>query len=1326
MAIIEMTTSEFNNKYLTGEHSVGLTTPPTTTDDTGFFEDFSNSIGAAFELENTVGSFLSSDSFSVDNDVEEGYDVFNDISGYEEYAGNFIGVRNSNRTQAIKKDIDDEKAKRQIVADAGLGGFAASVVASVFDPVDWAIALGTGGIGVVNKAGKMAKIANGAIQATTATVGVEAALHSTQQTRTLEESLISAVTAPAMVGIVNGASVALKMSGKFGAPSQKALDDAGEEVVESMTSGKNWNAVPSTDDLSPRSIGAAETQLDGFGGRQATVLAKEHWTRANQFNNLDESYGKKFFGAINKTQMYLTPIGRLAGSVSENSRKYIHGFLENGLVTKGAVAGEAKDIAVETTINRIQGQLNAAAYEVESNFVKAKEDGSFSGNDSEFFNEVGKAMSNGDTHRNPHVQKAAEDYRIVLDKLKDEAVNVGLLPKDLETVTGAQSYFTRVYDKESIRKDRTQFETLLTNHFEEAAVQTKAKGSGTLNTLNSKNLGLTEDEFMAGKPNKPDTRKQIKAYIDAKVHAKWVERRENLLREELGVDLSELTPEETLKLISKPKAKKVYNTDSAKVKDKFKEEAINELYADLKDSVKDTPEYLEIITHNEKSFLKSKNNKSKEEQLVENLLELKRESGADANTNTDVGVLRESAKRATYNILGQGNFVPSTFDAGAGFSKNVANQFKKRVLTISDAELEPYLLKDARSVIRRNIQTLTPQIQIMKKQKQLADLDGNFVITKRGGGEELIAPDLEMTGLINKVRNDYEEKLYMLDSNTISDAIMDGKFTGNSDSISNVIGSKVYDDMKKSVLTPLVENNILVKVDEGFKVAPNVTKEQIDSVLINNKDMNKVINKWSDKYVAQRDQDIKDIEATRDLLLGRQRYKSEPERWWNVSMRNLGMLNYMSMLGGVVISSVTDIARHGMVNGLRGFLQVFKKNSWKTYVRSISKQEARRLGVVIEIIENKRAAELASIEEGIHDVGWTEKTLGKLSNGFSKYNGSVYWNDFNKNVAVASTQDIILEMSERYSIVLSKQNKMVSDFSVSVNLSEQTIKSLLNKRSLSKSDKKVLESSNISLEVFNTFVKSYDEVNTLTKDERVRLAESGLTLEDLNLINIQYKKYGESEDGLRLGMASKWDDVELADKYSDVLRKQADMAVISPSKGDKPLWATSSEFTKAMFQFSSFIFAATNRQSLANGSYKAKSMIPWLGLQLSLGYFITDLKDTIAGKDDRDWDGEFTQNALEVVDRSGVIPLFSYFSKAGQAFGITSRGRYEESNALGSLLGPSYGRVDDMRQVVVDIFDGKGGEAIDGISRMTPYQNHFAVQMVETLGMEREEILGTE
>lgn len=109
----------------------------------------------------------------------------------------------------------------------------------------------------------------------------------------------------------------------------------------------------------------------------------------------------------------------------------------------------------------------------------------------EFREEVGKALRRGDEHPIPQVAEAAKAYREhVFDPLKDEAIKLGLLPEDVKTL-GAQSYLTRVYNRERIKAQRDRWSGILLSHFTEM----RNKGVAKFEEKRGKKVAALETEL---------------------------------------------------------------------------------------------------------------------------------------------------------------------------------------------------------------------------------------------------------------------------------------------------------------------------------------------------------------------------------------------------------------------------------------------------------------------------------------------------------------------------------------------------------------------------------------------------------------------------------------------------------------------------------------------------------------------------------------------------------------------------------------------------------------------------------------------------------------
>jgi len=149
-------------------------------------------------------------------------------------------------------------------------------------------------------------------------------------------------------------------------------------------------------------------------------------------------------------------VRRLSGELSETP-----------YYLKGNDEGMASPVAVETVVKGWQAPLADTLSVMKGAFTEYRArtvgDAMSYG---EFRLEVGRAMRRAEAHVLPEIGKAARFMRgRLFDRLKNEAIAVGLLPEDV-TVQTAASYFTRLFDTDKINRNRNAFVTRLVDQFE--------------------------------------------------------------------------------------------------------------------------------------------------------------------------------------------------------------------------------------------------------------------------------------------------------------------------------------------------------------------------------------------------------------------------------------------------------------------------------------------------------------------------------------------------------------------------------------------------------------------------------------------------------------------------------------------------------------------------------------------------------------------------------------------------------------------------------------------------------------------------------------------
>ncbi len=392
-------------------------------------------IPAALRTENMVASWLSSRSFDSDEADVEGFNPYDGLEDeYMMFSDSFRDVRSPDQLAMRKAKIDKEIADRRLLAEAGWVGYGWQVAAGILDPMTLPLVVVP-----------IARVGQGALRVatTTAAVGaaeaaiVEGGLHSTQETRTINESLLA----------IGGTAIVGGILGGIAGVSARRIEDAADNTRNYVQQVIESDGFDNIDDVPSVGAMAVEDFADGSG--------------------------------IGYVGWRFTPITRGLTAQAEGARvatnlMYPHNFATdaNRAGIAASNAGDNVEIKVLNDQDRFSGQLaealdsNYKAYTESSLMLTARLKGRFSEKITyaQFSEEVGKAMNRGDAHSIPEVDKAAKSLRPILDEVKRHFQDLGDLPQHLKTKY-AQSYFPRIFDIKKIEADRNGFSSLLVSHY---------------------------------------------------------------------------------------------------------------------------------------------------------------------------------------------------------------------------------------------------------------------------------------------------------------------------------------------------------------------------------------------------------------------------------------------------------------------------------------------------------------------------------------------------------------------------------------------------------------------------------------------------------------------------------------------------------------------------------------------------------------------------------------------------------------------------------------------------------------------------------------------
>lgn len=434
---------------------------------------WSQTIPAAFRRDNSVVSGLTVEVGDIEG---ASLDYKPNVDGYEEYKSRFAFTYNQSQENSLKTQIDKERQDAKTIEDSGWLGIAASFAAGIFDPINF-IPVG-GQAARVYKTGNILKGASSvARQGLVSSTVAEAALHGSQETRTIGESAANITAGTLLSGVLGGASGAFKQArvNKIG----KSLDEIEKNINEFATIPKEG-----PDLIVGQGITAEQAKLMNLDLPDAPLQVGEGGSvGAAQFLETNEI--KKILGSERLKILTVgdkaSPINRTLTSTNIKTRETVIDLAEVSYILEKNTRGIPTKHALETIIkSETDVALVKLSNTLTESFEKFRESGFKSARIKdklglqkdkmkfeEFKSEIDRAMRNGDTSDIPEVADAARKLRTLVDDVYGEAVKLGLAPKIEGGPKGAPSWMRRVYDKQAIQNNRSNWQGRLRKWFKQ-------------------------------------------------------------------------------------------------------------------------------------------------------------------------------------------------------------------------------------------------------------------------------------------------------------------------------------------------------------------------------------------------------------------------------------------------------------------------------------------------------------------------------------------------------------------------------------------------------------------------------------------------------------------------------------------------------------------------------------------------------------------------------------------------------------------------------------------------------------------------------------------
>lgn len=389
--------------------------------------------------------------------------------------------------------------------------------------------------------------------------------------------------------------------------------------------------------------------------------------------------------------------------------------------------------------------------------------------------------------------------------------------------------------------------------------------------------------------------------------------------------------------------------------------------------------------------------------------------------------------------------------------------------------------------------------------------------------------------------------------------------------------------------------------------------------------------------------DLRDLDNVRDLLRGSFQRRHNTGNFARIAAV-AQTWNFIRALGGVVISSLTDLTRAIMVHGLGPTIKFgvipLIRNIKKDGGFRLAVREAKIGGAVGESILNSRLANWTEIMDPESVVSPVDRFMTNLSGAFSRVSGMVYWNDMQKSFASVITQNRILRDVAMYA--------------------------------------------------------------GLSKKERAYLAYLGIDQNMAKRIHGEYMRASNTaphiageHDGVLVAGTEVWQNAGTRSAFRAALNKDVDSIIVTKGIGDVPVFANT-PIGRVLLQFRSFALASHQRV-LMRGVQENHAGV-YLGMVSTVlwGMFIYYLRTKERGEEPSDNPGRWI---AEGIDRSGLLSVFMEVNNAAEQVGLPGvfkgaqaafpnasqqppPSRFAAESAVSSVAGPTVGLVEDIAGLV--------------------------------------------
>jgi hypothetical protein len=248
----------------------------------------------------------------------------------------------------------------------------------------------------------------------------------------------------------------------------------------------------------------------------------------------------------------------------------------------------------------------------------------------------------------------------------------------------------------------------------------------------------------------------------------------------------------------------------------------------------------------------------------------------------------------------------------------------------------------------------------------------------------------------------------------------------------------------------------------------------------------------------------------------------------------------------------------------------------------------------------------------------------------------------------------------------------------------------------------------------------------VSQKEMTNLARLGIGQE--HFVEIAKFTDGNIHKGTRYSDWTNWDiktpkESNASRAFQTAVGRSIEEITVNPRLGDKPLLLQQNgalgNFTNLLFQFKSYMFAATNR-ILYSGIQNRNDINMYLGIVAMMGMgMLGYVASSIARGSKEQLDLSPTNLLSEGLDRSGVLGVLGEIINIGRKqLQLGEVSRYKSRDAFGSLLGPTGGSISELVSLfnkINPLSSAKGEWTTKDaaiIMKLWPVQNVFYLQSI--------------